>query len=257
MAMVSEDRIRLLDMADSIREIQSYIGRDDFSEFRISDNERQAVIEQLVMIGGAAAMLSDEFRDKYGEIDWDMLKGLQYANFDETLELDLHSLWRIVQEDLPDIMNQILDLAAVVEGDKDLSDVTLNEEDLKDNLSIQEEITSRINVDKNVRLEDESFNPPLEKDMVVKKVRPRKIGSNRDSLKMPKHIKRKEAKKVSTDTSSFSFEHHEEEHLSFGAGIADEEIRKNVESIHKGTKGTIDDNEIENTDLKGFDRSDD
>src|SRR5690606_25020344 len=111
----------------------------------------------------------------------------------ETLELDLHPLWRIAQEDLPDIMNQILDLAAVIEGEEDLSDVTLNEEDLKDNQSIQEEITSRINVDKNVRLEDESFNPPLEKDMVVKKIRPRKIGSNRDSLKMPKHMKKKEA----------------------------------------------------------------
>lgn len=256
MAMVSEDRIRLLDMADSIREIQSYIGRDDFAEFSISDNERQAVIEQLVMIGGASAMLSDEFREKYGEIDWDMLKGLQYANFDETLELDLHPLWRIAQEDLPDIMNQILDLAAVVEGEEDLSDVTLNEEDLKDNQSIQEEITSRINVDKNVRLEDESFNPPLEKDMIVQKIRPRKIGSNRDSLKMPGHMKKKEAKKVSSEPSS-SFEHHEEEHLPFGAGIANEEARRNVETIHKGSKGTIDDNEIENTDLKGFDRSDD
>jgi len=255
MAMVSEDRIRLLDMADSIREIQSYIGRDDFSEFSISDNERRAVIEQLAMIGGAAAMLSDEFRDKYGEIDWDMLKGLQYANFDETLELDLHPLWRIANEDLPDIMNQILDLAAVVEGDKDLSDVTLNEEDLRDNLEIQEEITSRIHVNKNVQLEDESFNPPLEKDMVVKRVRPRRIGSNRVPLRKPKHVRNQKSRKVSSKPVPTT--HHEEEHLPLGAGIADEAIRKDVETIHKGTPGSIDDNEIENTDLKGFDRSDD
>jgi hypothetical protein len=39
-----------------------------------------------------------------------------------------------------------------------------------------------------------------------------------------------------------------------GAGIVNEEVRKEDEIIHKGRPGEIDDEE-ENTDQKGFDRS--
>jgi hypothetical protein len=39
-----------------------------------------------------------------------------------------------------------------------------------------------------------------------------------------------------------------------GAGIVDEEVRRENEIVHKGRAGEIDDEE-ENTDQKGFDRS--
>ena len=39
-----------------------------------------------------------------------------------------------------------------------------------------------------------------------------------------------------------------------GAGIVDEEVRRENEIIHKGRLGEVDDEE-ENTDQKGFDRS--
>jgi hypothetical protein len=40
-----------------------------------------------------------------------------------------------------------------------------------------------------------------------------------------------------------------------GAGIVNEEVRKENEIIHKGRSGEIDDEEEENTDLKGFDKT--
>jgi hypothetical protein len=40
-----------------------------------------------------------------------------------------------------------------------------------------------------------------------------------------------------------------------GAGIVNEEVRKENEIIHKGRPGEIDDEEEENTDLKGFDKT--
>ncbi|HEY8400091.1 MAG TPA: hypothetical protein VIK89_02455 [Cytophagaceae bacterium] len=47
---------------------------------------------------------------------------------------------------------------------------------------------------------------------------------------------------------------HREER-SKGIDILDKEHRKNLERIHKGEAGEIDDNEIENTEQKGFDKS--
>jgi len=40
-----------------------------------------------------------------------------------------------------------------------------------------------------------------------------------------------------------------------GAGIIDEEVRKNKQKIHGGDKKELDDNEIENTDQKGFEKA--
>ena len=140
MAIQSDDRIRLLDIADSLREIQGYVGQGNFSDFNNRDDVREAVVGQLQQIGGAAALLSDEFKETYGDIDWNILVGLQYANFDQELELDLHPVWSIIENDIPYIRDEVLDLATKLEDDEDLSDVALNEEDLRD---IREERKSK------------------------------------------------------------------------------------------------------------------
>ena len=54
-----EDRIHLLSIADSIREIQGYLGRADYGAYAQREDIRESVIGQLNQIGGAAAMLSD------------------------------------------------------------------------------------------------------------------------------------------------------------------------------------------------------
>lgn len=117
-----EDKIHLMSITDSVREIQGYLGRADFEAYAQRDDIREAISSQLLQIGGAAALLSDEFKDKYAEVDWDVLKGLQYANFDQELELDLHPQWYIVKNDLPEMMNQIVDLSAQMEREDALTD---------------------------------------------------------------------------------------------------------------------------------------
>jgi uncharacterized protein with HEPN domain len=113
-----EDRIHLLGIADSIREIQGYLGRADYDTYAQREDIRESVIGQLNQIGGAAAMLSDEFKDKYADVDWDVLKGLQYAHFDQELELDLHPQWHIVKNDLPIVMDDIMDLLTTIEREE-------------------------------------------------------------------------------------------------------------------------------------------
>jgi uncharacterized protein with HEPN domain len=132
MNKASEDKIRLLDIADSLREIQGYIGQAGFEDYMKREDIREAVCSQLLQVGGAAVLLSEEFKEKYGDIDWNILAGFQYANFDEQLELDLHPIWGIIENDLPKIMDEVLDLAVALENEEDLRDVALNEEDLRD-----------------------------------------------------------------------------------------------------------------------------
>lgn len=115
-----DDKIHIMSIADSIQEIQGYLGRSNYEAYAQREDIREAVIGQLNQIGGAAAMLSDEFKNKYADVDWDVLKGLQYAHYDQELELDLHPQWHIVKNDLPEVKNQIMDLTLQLENEDGL-----------------------------------------------------------------------------------------------------------------------------------------
>lgn len=163
MDKLTEDRMRLLDIADSIQEIQGYVGQGNFEDFNTRYDMKRAISEQLIQIGGAASLLTDEFKTKYGDIDWDVLKGLQYTNYDMELEMDLHPIWYIVNNDLPEIAEQILDIATQIEGEEDLSDVALNNEDLQDLKELNADRVARnsstdFEEDKDIHLEDETFH---------------------------------------------------------------------------------------------------
>ncbi len=122
MKVSEEDKVHLGSIMDSISEIQGYVGRSSYGDYSQREDIREAVMAQLSQIGGAAALLSDEFKEQYRDIDWDVLKGLQYAHFDQELELDAHPQWHIVHEDLPEIMDQLSDLSTEIYRDEILED---------------------------------------------------------------------------------------------------------------------------------------
>jgi uncharacterized protein with HEPN domain len=159
MTTLTEDLVRLTDISDTIDEIEAYMGNAKYEDFFKRDDLRQLAGAELAQIGGAATLLTDEFKELHGEVDWDMLRGLQYAGYDEELEMDFHALWHIVHEDLPIIQDQILELLTSLEDDEEGSDLTLNREDKKD---IQARYTERevgkeiIDQEENIKYEDEN-----------------------------------------------------------------------------------------------------
>jgi hypothetical protein len=77
-----------------------------------------------------------------------------------------------------------------------------------------------------------------------------------NTLRITRRIRREDKSKIMIGDKK----HQEEkkENVSKekpGAGIVNEEVRKENELIHKGRPGEIDDEEDENTDLKGFDKT--
>jgi uncharacterized protein with HEPN domain len=132
MEIREEDKMHLLGIADSIREIQAYIGQGDWKDYSQDTNVQQAISSHLQQIGSAAAILSDEFKDQFRDVDWDVLKGFQYANFDQELELDNQPQWHIIKEDLPVFLEQIEDLVTEVQREETMEDdltLTGNAED--------------------------------------------------------------------------------------------------------------------------------
>lgn len=158
MAIKEEDIIRLIDIRDSIREIVGYTEFSNQTEFSRQEQVQEAVFAQLAQIGGAAALLTDEFKDNHGDFDWDVLKGLQYAGMDHYLELDRHPIWHFVYEDLPRFGDQLADLISVYEDNEDIKGNSLNAEDERD---LRERYKRRIAAvdsrdDYNIRIHDDT-----------------------------------------------------------------------------------------------------
>lgn len=112
---LKEDKAHLLDIAKSIDEIEETISGMSFEDFIKETDVRDDVAYMLQEIGGAARLLSTEFKENYGDIDWDVLINLQFATYDQEIEIDPNALWYVIENDLPKIKDQVLGITTVLE----------------------------------------------------------------------------------------------------------------------------------------------
>ncbi|SDK33475.1 Uncharacterized conserved protein, contains HEPN domain [Catalinimonas alkaloidigena] len=96
-----EDQIHLNNIANCIQEIEAYTEGMDFNNFVQEEEVKASVVQNLQMIGEAATLLSDEFKEQFTAIELDTLDGLRNAHYNDEMEIDHHSLWGIIQNDLP------------------------------------------------------------------------------------------------------------------------------------------------------------
>jgi uncharacterized protein with HEPN domain len=117
-----EDQVHLQNIINSINEIESYTENMDLNQFLI-DEETQAVVgRNLQMIGDAAFMLSDELKDGYGYVDFNVLIGLKNSLYNIEVERDGRLLWDIIENDLPIIKEDIYTVTEEISREEDLSE---------------------------------------------------------------------------------------------------------------------------------------
>lgn len=114
----TDDKVKLFDMARYIEEVEAQTGGIKFEDFAKETQVKDEVAYLLREIGVAARLLSEEFKTTYGDVDWDVLSNLQFATWDQEIEVDPHALWYIIENDLPLIKDQIYDITTVLQ-DKD------------------------------------------------------------------------------------------------------------------------------------------
>ena len=52
-------------------------------------------------------------------MDWDVLVNLQFATWDQEIEIDPHALWYIIENDLPRLHDQIYDITTELQDKED------------------------------------------------------------------------------------------------------------------------------------------
>ena len=93
-------------MLEAIQKIEQYVGDETFSSH--DENLVEVwMIHHLQIIGEAASRVSNEIREKHPEVAWGGMIDLRHILVHGYFETDKELVWRVVQQDIPNLKTQI------------------------------------------------------------------------------------------------------------------------------------------------------
>ena len=101
------DDALLLDMLLSARRAVGSAAPVTFSEFENDDLHQLAILKAVEIIGEAASRISEETKAKHREVPWAKIIGMRNRFVHDCFAIQLESLWRTVQDDLPPLIAQL------------------------------------------------------------------------------------------------------------------------------------------------------
>jgi len=94
----------MLEAINNIEEFTSGISKD----LLFADKMRYfAVVKNVEIIGEAANMLTNEFRESHTELPWRAIVGMRNVIVHDYVNIHKDLLWSTIQEDVPSLKNQI------------------------------------------------------------------------------------------------------------------------------------------------------
>ncbi|MBS3810135.1 MAG: DUF86 domain-containing protein [Desulfobacterales bacterium] len=81
-----------------------------FEDFCQDRKTYTAVIREFEIIGEAVGKIPDAIRNDYKNIEWQDIKDFRNLLIHEYFGVDLEIVWKIIQEDLPDLLKAAREL---------------------------------------------------------------------------------------------------------------------------------------------------
>ncbi len=101
------DEAALVDIIGAARHVREFCRAFDRAALSRDVKTLSAVLHQLVVLGEAVKRLSPEFRDQHEEIDWRGAAGTRDKVIHHYDRVDLHELWKIISEEIPDLLSKL------------------------------------------------------------------------------------------------------------------------------------------------------
>lgn len=109
--MHNKDYYILLSMLEPISKIEKYTsGYNSADELYENDRDFDAAMMNFIVLGETTGKLSDEFRRKNSQINWNKIYGLRNIIAHHYFGINVDIIWQILKTDLPAFKNQIQNL---------------------------------------------------------------------------------------------------------------------------------------------------
>lgn len=103
-------KLLLEDIADSIFKIQKYVKDFDYLAFSESSLIIDACVRNLEIIGEACKLLPQELKDQNSQIPWKDITATRNKLIHDYFGVNLDILWAIIQDELPQLIEEIKQL---------------------------------------------------------------------------------------------------------------------------------------------------
>jgi len=100
----------LSDILEAISKVKKYTQDMTASEFAGNDLVLDAVLRNLEVIGEIAAQIPESFREEHNYIPWRDIKNFRNVVIHKYHQIDIDTVWNIVQEELDILQSQIEDV---------------------------------------------------------------------------------------------------------------------------------------------------
>lgn len=100
-------RLYLSDILESGRAIQEFVKGFSFEEFCKDRKTYSAVIREFEVVGEAVGKCFEELKQKHPDVEWQDIKDFRNILIHEYFGVDLEIVWKIVQDDLPVLINAV------------------------------------------------------------------------------------------------------------------------------------------------------
>lgn len=103
-------RLYFMDILDSGSAIQEFVKGISFEEFCNDRKTYSAVIREFEIIGEAVGKIPSELKQKRTDVEWQDIKDFRNLLIHEYFGVDLEIVWKIIQDDLPILMNAVREI---------------------------------------------------------------------------------------------------------------------------------------------------
>lgn len=103
---MKDDRLYLIHIAECINRIETYTTAGK-SEFMDSTLIQDAVTRNLQILAESSQHVSDSLKASHSDVPWRDISGFRNVLVHQYLGVDLHYVWRVVEDDLPELKAQV------------------------------------------------------------------------------------------------------------------------------------------------------
>ena len=100
----------ILDIYNSIEEIEKFVEGFSFEEFQNDKKTIYAVVRAVEIIGEATKNIPSSVKKIHGEIKWAKVKGMRNRLIHEYFGVNIKVVWKTVKEDIPELKEKMSEL---------------------------------------------------------------------------------------------------------------------------------------------------
>ena len=108
--MSRHEKLRLLDILDSIDRIISYVEGMGYEDFLADRRTQDAVIRNIEIIGEAARALPEDFQERHADVPWSEIVAMRNVIVHQYFGILPEVVWDVVKNELPTLRAQIAGL---------------------------------------------------------------------------------------------------------------------------------------------------